>query len=114
MCCDGCGDIVHGKFKAAFISKDFITFKGQMGLNIAQTRTQLKDHIYLTPKHDGPPPELVFCRKPGLPCFEQFVEKKKAFVDSIRVKDLREETNKTFGRPGQRESDFVIGGKKNY
>ena len=112
LICDGCGEIVHGKHKATVVSKDYVVFKGTLLLQVAATRDTPKDHYYLTKKYDGVPPELIFCRKPGLPCIEEFVSAKVVFVNSIRNNDLRAEATKEQFKSLDTSQSFVVGKKK--
>ncbi len=112
--CDGCGEVVHGKVKAAFVTKNYLEIKGSMILQIAATRATQADHVYLTKKYDGVPPALIFCYQEGMPCLQQFINGKLVFVKELREKQLKTEANTSYLKKldYEPEAEFVIGHKR--
>lgn len=109
--CDGCGDVVHGKVKAAFVHKDYMQIKGQMVLQLMDVKTRYKEHIFLT---RIPAEDLTFCLTPDMKCLAAFIkDKTDRFYFNKRIKLQEQAETEQLKREGI-SPGFTVGNKRDY
>lgn len=79
--CDGCGDVVHGRLHGTFIHKDYLSMKSQMTVQQQDPQTRESRWTYLTA---APSEDLCFCLKPGMPCIERFIDRRRGEIEFKR------------------------------
>ncbi len=96
--CDGCGATVFGHVDSKKVQKEYLSIKG------AKVSLQfVDDYFFITPAPAG---DLAFCLKEGMPCLQQFIDRKRAFHAHHRRQQLSEQAERESGG-----STFVVGRK---
>lgn len=95
--CDGCGAVLHGRDRAAYIQdkniqdKNYLQITGSFTLQCYDEDTGRRYYVHLMPRSEE---KLNFCMKDGFPCVLEFVEQRKAVYAAQREQWLREEATK--------------------
>ena len=84
IACDGCGKILYGKEKAAFVKKANVQINGQIVLQKVDSETEWSYPVYITKTKED---RLNFC---DLVCLQEFIEYKEKRYEEFRKEDLRE------------------------
>lgn len=100
--CDGCGEVVHGKQKGAFINRNFVEIAGRVTLQMWDDRMKKRNYQHLTkPLVNNPNTDrqwmgevFVFCNKQGIPCFSKWIDRRytelQYHFQQRRTENLRE------------------------
>jgi uncharacterized cysteine cluster protein YcgN (CxxCxxCC family) len=89
--CDGCGDICHGKQRGQFYHRDYFQVKGAVVLQLMNKDSNELYYQYLSrPLAKPPAEEMTFCLKPGIPCMERWMDRRRGEIE-FRRRQMRED-----------------------
>lgn len=87
--CDGCGKILYGKDRAAWVANNtYLQIQGQFTLQKYDPDTRGRYYVHLTPR---PNEKLNFCLEDSLPCVFAYVEAQEQLYKNHRTAALYEQ-----------------------
>jgi len=87
--CDGCGTILYGMDRGAFVKKDNVFVNGQMGENLVDPQTAYQETVYFTPT---PNERLCFCGGERFwDCFATYLDTRRTLWKNNKLRKLYEQ-----------------------